>query len=201
MKPLVSALAGNIIITFCAASMLGFMAACATVASSPQHETDEQALEQLRSGKGVLDCGQSCADAWHYKGPKLIAHYNAGDWRELALLVIQTGYHQDLGYFYLGRAAEGLGDSSAALVYYKAAEALATGTAENVKCTASRDGCNGLSLLTEILTRMQIIDSVRDRNAWAVRRQQHSRAAPGQPASNPVQPATDKWVDPPPASP
>lgn len=187
--------------TFCGAGLLGFLAACATLAPSPRHETDDQAMEEVRAGKAVLDCTQSCAGAWRQNRSELTTRYNAGDWRGLAVLVMQIDYRQDLAYFYLGRAAEGLGENSAALVYYKTAESLATGTAEDAKCATRPEGCNGLSLLTEVLTRVQIVDAARSRNTWATRRQPHVPSGPGQPTTKPGQPATDNWVDPPPVSP
>jgi hypothetical protein len=184
----------------CAMTLAGFLAACAAGGPPPRHETDDQALQQLRTGEAVLDCTQSCADLWRRDQSELMARYAAGDWRELALLVMQADYRQDLAYFFLGRAAEGLGETSAALAYYKTAEALATGTVEEAKCAASKEGCNGLSLLTEVLTRTQIIDAQHERDVWAAHRQKRPRPGPGQPAAASGQPATGTWVDPPPVS-
>jgi hypothetical protein len=186
---------------FCSASLLGFLAACATIPPSPRHETDEQAVEEVRAGKAVLDCTQSCSGAWRHNRSELTARYNSGHWRELAALVMQIDYRQDLAYFYLGRAAEGLGENDAALAYYKTAKSLATGTAEDAKCAASLEGCNGLSLLTEALTREQIVDAARSRNTWATRRPSHVRPGGGQPVPSPGQPASADWVDPPPVNP
>jgi hypothetical protein len=201
MKTLFTTQVESTVRVLCGASVLGLLAACATVVPSPRHETDEQALEEVRTGKAVLDCTQSCADAWRHNRSDLATRYNAGDWRELAVHVMQIDYRQDLAYFYLGRAAEGLGQNAAALVYYKTAGGLATGTAEDAKCATSPAGCNGLSLLTEVLTRMQIVDATRGRNTWATRRQPHVQPGPGQPPPTPGQPATDNWVDPPPVKP
>jgi hypothetical protein len=41
-----------------------------------------------------------------------------GRWQDLALLVAQVGYMNDLGYYYLGHAAENLGYWQAAQRYY-----------------------------------------------------------------------------------
>jgi hypothetical protein len=185
----------------CAWSLLCFLTACAAGAPPVWHETDEQALEDVHSGKAVLDCGQPCADAWRSSQSELTTRYEAGDWHELAVLVMQNDYRQDLAYFYLGRAAEGLGDRSAALAYYKTAEALATGTIDSVKCVMSSAGCNGINLLTEVLTRIQVVDTLRGQNAAAMPRRQYSRPGLGPSADTPGQPATDNWVDPPPATP
>jgi hypothetical protein len=215
MKSLFAIPAGRSIRACLAAGLLAFLAACATGVQGPRHETDEQVLEQLQDGKAVLDCTEACADAWRRDRSDLMARYSAGDWRELAALVIQTDYRQDLAYFYLGRAAEGLGANSAALEYYRTAESLATGTIEGAKCAATPEGCNGLSLLTEVLLRIQVVEAARNQSFAATHRQQHRRPNPGQPesaqpetaqpapaqpAGAPAQPPADNWIDPPPAS-
>jgi hypothetical protein len=185
MKPLFAAPAEGAIRAFCTASLLGMLAACA-VSPAPRQETDEQALEQLRTASAVLDCDQ-CDEAWHHNRPEMMMHYRAGEWRELALLVMRTDYRQDLAYFYLGRAAEGLGERKSASAYYKTAESLATGTIDSAKCAATPEGCDGHTLLTEVLTRIQIVDTDHSHDLRATRRQQNS-------------PPTGNWVDPPPAT-
>jgi hypothetical protein len=211
MKFLFGAPAANAVRALCATVLLGSLAACATGGASPLKETDEQALEQLRTGSAALDCDQSCSGAWRRNRPEMMTYLKANDWRDLGLLVIRTDYRQDLGYFYLGRAAEGLGEREAASEYYKTAEALATGTVDSAKCAATPGGCDGLTLLTEVLTRIQIVDADRSHDFRAARRRQTARPASGQPASD--QPASGQpagaagqapsgnWVDPPPATP
>jgi hypothetical protein len=221
MKFLFSAPAANAVRALCATVLLASLAACATGGPASQKETDEQALEQLGTGSVVLDCDQSCGEAWRRNRPEMMTYLKANDWRDLALLVIRTDYRQDLGYFYLGRAAEGLDEREAASGYYKTAEALATGTVDSAKCAATPDGCDGLTLLTEVLTRIQIVDADRSRGFRAARRRQNAHPASSQPTSaqptsaqptsaqpGPTQPPgaagqapTGDWVDPPPATP
>jgi hypothetical protein len=196
MKPCSTTRARMAVRACCAASLAGFLAACATVAPPPLQETDDQALQQLRTGQAALDCTQACAGAWRHNRADLTARYNQGDWRDLALLVMQIDYRQDLGYFYLGRAAEGLGETSAALDYYKTAEALATGTDEKAKCAASSGDCNGLNLLSEVLTRTQIATAERHRRAWAAR----GRPGSAEPAAASGQAPAGAWINPPPVS-
>lgn len=205
MKSLFAAPAANAVRALCAMVLLGSLAACATHPAAPQ-ETDDQALAQLDSGSAVLDCDQSCGEAWRRNRPQMMTYYNAGDWRDLALLVIRTDYRQDLGYFYLGRAAEGLGEREAASASYKTAEAMATGTVDSAKCAATPGGCDGLALLTEVLTRIQIVDAQHSHVFHAARRQQRAQPGSTQPGSTrPTgaagQPAAGNWVDPPPATP
>ncbi len=178
-----------------AACLLACLAACAQPVSAPAPVStqavlsDDEALNQLRTGKVVLDCGPSCAPKWSGSLAELQTHYNAEEWRDLALLVIHTNYSQDLAYFYLGRAAEGLGARSSALAYYGTARGLATGADNSAKCGSTPQGCNGLSLLTETLTRTQIVEEARRRSF--VRHQPHATG----------QQPPDSWVDPEPASP
>jgi hypothetical protein len=47
-----------------------------------------------------------------------------GRWQELALLVMQVGYTNDLSHYYLGHSAENLGYWRAAQRYYRIAERL-----------------------------------------------------------------------------
>jgi hypothetical protein len=201
MKSLFAALAESAVRACCTAGLLGLLAACATNGPAPPRETDEQALEQLRTGSAALDCDQSCSAAWRRNRPEMMVHFEANEWRELALLVIQTDYRQDLAYYYLGRAAEAYGESKAAAVYYKTAEALARGTVDSAKCAATPGGCDGLALLTEVLTHLQIVDGHRSRDVRPVRRRQNSPPASVAPSAAPAQAPTGGWVDPPPATP
>jgi hypothetical protein len=201
MKSLFAAPAESAIRAFCTASLLGLLAACSTATPAPRQETDEQALQQLRTGSAVLDCDQQCGEAWRRHRPQMMTYYEAKEWRDLALLVMQTEYRQDLAYFYLGRAAEGLGETKAASAYYKTAEALATGTVDSAKCAATPQGCDGLALLTEVLTHIQIVDADRSRDFPAARRQRNAQPASAQPPGSPGQPPTGNWVDPPPVTP
>jgi len=62
-------------------------------------------------------------------------HYEKAAWRELAIETLKTGYHLDLAYYYLGRAAAGLGFKDAARKYLKLAIA-----ASQTAASACADG-------------------------------------------------------------
>ena len=63
---------------------------------------------------------------------KAIAVLDAtGRWQELALIVMQVGYMDDLTYYYLGHAAENLGYLQSAEKYYRIAEQIAV---TNMSC-------------------------------------------------------------------
>jgi hypothetical protein len=111
----------------------------------------------------------------------------ARQWRELAVLVMQIGYTNDLTYYYLGRAAEGLGFGDAAKTYYQISTRL---TSAGITCAA--DGanyCNGqifpaaaeveLAQLTPPLS----APPVPPKRAAKTRSVQHQRHPPAKPAS------------------
>jgi hypothetical protein len=65
----------------------------------------------------------------------------ARQWRDLAVLVMQIGYTNDLTYYYLARAAEGLGFRDAAKTYYQTSLRL---TSAGITCMADgAEYCNG----------------------------------------------------------
>jgi hypothetical protein len=92
----------------------------------------------------MLDCRLACLDAWRANRATALVLNETGGWRELAILVMQTGYTDDLTYFYLGRAAEGLGYREAAKTYYQISARL---SAAGLACIKENpDLCNGQRL-------------------------------------------------------
>jgi hypothetical protein len=83
-----------------------------------------QLMSELQAGQPVLDCRNDCLFAWNDHRQQAAAMDATGRWQELALLVMQIGYMNDLSYYYLGRAAENLGYLQAAEKYYRIAEKL-----------------------------------------------------------------------------
>ncbi|HVJ55192.1 MAG TPA: hypothetical protein VM689_22215 [Aliidongia sp.] len=187
-----------------AAGIACLLAACAAkpatgpapIAAAP-FATDDQAIEMLRSGNASLDCGTDCAGSWSRARPELSRRLAAGDWRGLAALVLQTQYRQDLGYYYLGRAAEELGAGNAALRYYRTALSLTTGTAPEVRCATSKEGCDGASLPNDEVLHIQMAQGGLGRRPAVARAQPKPGSAP---AGTATAPAADGWVDPPPAN-
>jgi hypothetical protein len=84
---------------------------CAVRDAAAQNDTT---LNQFQSGYAVLNCGPSCQLNWSAQRPQALALYNSGQWQNLALLVMQTRYGDDLAWYYLGVAAEMLGYPDAA---------------------------------------------------------------------------------------
>ena len=67
----------------------------------------------------MLNCREQCVAEWRQAEPQAAQLDAAGRWQELALLLARIGYQDDLSLYYLGRAAEGMGAPTAAVVYYR----------------------------------------------------------------------------------
>jgi hypothetical protein len=189
---------------FIACALSGCAHPAAQAVAGPVIINDQQAMAALLNGSATLDCGHECAAVWAAARPKALARLNARDWHGLAVLVLQTRYQQDLGYYYLGRAAEELGAGKAAQHYYQTAFALTEGKAPELRCSASPGGCDGANLPTEEALHIELT-----RAAALGPRPAASRppgAAPSvapsaAPAATPpaAGPGDTGWVDPPPA--
>jgi hypothetical protein len=110
---------------------------------TPEVPADEL-LRRLQAGEPMLDCRLACLDAWRANRATALVLNETRRWRELAVLVMQNGYTDDLTYFYLGRAAEGLGYREAARTYYQISARL---SAAGLACIKENpDLCNGQRL-------------------------------------------------------
>ena len=108
------------------------LAACATRRDSATDPVGRyEVSKELESGQLRLDCDWACTASWGGARSKAAGLYASQLWGDLAAEVVRVGYGSDLTYFYLGRAAEGLGRNAAAAVYYRLA-------------LASRSTCDGL---------------------------------------------------------
>ena len=75
--------------------------------------------EAFRSGLVRLDCIWGCGWKAGLHIRELQELYLTQNWTALSQLVLNIGFGGDIGYFYLGAAAEGLGYDSAAITYYQ----------------------------------------------------------------------------------
>lgn len=157
-------------------------------------EQPAQLIAMLQTGRPLLTCRDACLDAWRAVQPQ-VAQFNAsGRWQELAVLVLRTGYQDDLTLYYLGRAAEGLGYPVAAASYYRQSAGL-SGT--SVACAKSSRQCGGVSLPSAAAFRLAAVE--RGLNEARYRR---SRAPPGLSATSVAapteveKPAPAEWTTP-----
>lgn len=111
---------------------------CATQpASPPPAIPTAQIVETVKSGRAILDCRDACLASWRQVQPRAAQLDAAAQWTDLAVLVMRTGFQDDLSLYYLGRAAEGLGAPAAARRYY----------AESMQLSATARSCRSFSTL------------------------------------------------------
>ena len=148
-------------------------------------ERDRRMMAQLAAGDLVLDCTILCSAAYIFNQDEIWMRHAARDWHGVAIAVMRSRWRQDIAYFLLGNAAEGLGHPGAADRYYRVAGALATGKSDADKCRSVQALCRGYSLPRDIYPRLKVVE-----RALADER---SRALPVA--------RDDGWIDPPPESP
>jgi len=85
----------------------------------PANPPPVELLALLKAGQPMLDCRDACLAEWRRIQPKTAQLDRSAQWNDLAVLVMQTRYQDDLSLYYLGRAAEGLGYYVPAGNYYR----------------------------------------------------------------------------------
>jgi hypothetical protein len=187
-----------------------FMGGCTTMAPPPPDQ-QAQYVATLESGNAVLDCGMGCNTKWILMGgePQAVADYNAQDWAGLAGIVMSVDFQMDITYFYLGRAAEGLGAYSAAMKYYQIAGSLATSNDAAVRCEATGTLCDGFSFPNDLYARMQQVQADIDaQNTAAAAAASAANPVPvihhhhykPKPAAQQAPPPPPQWITPPPVT-
>lgn len=156
--------------------------------SMPVIRVDGSLVESVRSGKATLGCGtEQCERTWNARRRFAAEYVRQMRWAELAATVLAADYASDLTYFYLARAAEGLGAPRAALSYYNQARQQANGP-RTCQRTAS---CDGIDVAAQAAAA-----------ATAIQRRQASAPRPAvQPVAAPVEaPAPTEFKLPPAAT-
>lgn len=110
-------------------------------------------FETFLSGEARLACQYACSGKWGSMRKKWKSLYDNGLWKDLAVGVAKVGHESDLSYFYLGRAAEGLGQIDSARTYYKLA------TTPVRKCHRIVNNCSGFVFPKDILARLDNLPS------------------------------------------
>lgn len=127
-----------------AALTAALLAGCAQTgprSTSGSEVTDVMAA--FRSGDLRLTCDTACSGAWGMNRRDAKGYYNARLWPDLVGVIAKVGMRVDSGYFYLGRAAEGMRYPEAARTYYRLA--LAT----TFKCAGVFNNCDGIDVPRE----------------------------------------------------
>lgn len=76
-------------------------------------------FDAFRGGNVTLPMGTIEAAEWALYKDSAYEHLAAGQWRELADVIQRKGINNDLNWYYLGRAAEGMGEMELARQYYQ----------------------------------------------------------------------------------
>ena len=186
--------------TTCAATGASLRQACVGVCtvlvltscvSSPPEVPPEELVRRLQAGEPALECGLPCRDGWRANRTTALVLNEARQWRELAVLVMQIGYTNDLTYYYLGRAAEGLGFWDAAKSYYRTSVRL---TSAGITCRAEgAEYCNGQvfpAAAAAELAQLTAPPPAPPKPATKTRSAQHQRRHPAKPPSPPASVST-----------
>jgi hypothetical protein len=133
---------------------------CGTAPVAPQAETTSGTVEtsSWHNGNVRFTCRLACAFAFGTNRDRLQQLHEAQLWTALSSEVLRLQFDQDLSYYYLGRAAEGLGHLDAARSYY------VRSMHAQYHCDDAFDLCNGLNLrkaLSDRLASIQEAQSVR----------------------------------------
>lgn len=98
-------------------------------------------FERFAKGEAVLGCEGACAVGFALKHGDWKKLFDQGLWRQLVQRVVAAGYHFDVTYFYLGRAAETLGHAEAARRYYQ--RSIEAAARESTRCKGRfQDWCD-----------------------------------------------------------
>ncbi|MFM9863966.1 MAG: S1C family serine protease [Micropepsaceae bacterium] len=95
------------------------LAGCASTVVNTTDSATVARHDAFKSANINLPMGTLEAAEWTINRPAAYDLLAAGQWRALADLVQRKGINNDLAWYYLGRAAEGLGDSGLARTYYQ----------------------------------------------------------------------------------
>ena len=109
-------------------------------------------INDLVTGNAQLDCAISCLHSWVTALPHLKRLHDGKQWKQLALEVQKIGRDSDLDWYYLGRAAEGLGAVEAALTYY---DTSIENSRSGYRCAKS--SCNNMDFPSDSLKRKRLI--------------------------------------------
>jgi hypothetical protein len=95
------------------------LAGCASTSVDTKDQATVARFDAFKSGNITLPMGTIEAAEWTINRQNAYDLLAAGHWRGLADLVQRKGINNDLAWYYLGRAAEGLGETELARTYYQ----------------------------------------------------------------------------------
>lgn len=125
--------------------LLSLLGGCAAQNADLPPAAQSALRTDFANGDAMLSCNLGCTYSYGYHRQEMKALYDAGNWAGLSTEVLTIGENVDQAWFYLGSAAEGLGNDPAAQRYYFIS--LIT----HFQCSHGINLCDGLNLpaLTE----------------------------------------------------
>ncbi|MEI6557129.1 MAG: hypothetical protein WCO00_01885 [Rhodospirillaceae bacterium] len=168
-------------------------------------------MDSFKNGKAILNCGVNCIVSWALVRGHAAQLYSQKNWQPLAEDVLKVGVSEDIAWFWLGAAAQGLRHYDAANHYYRIAGSIAaTHPPGTLRCAESgTDTCYGINLLREIPVRLAALErskhpnrhhpsrhTTRDRKSSG--EETAKTSADRQPEADPAM-STD-WIEPPPVT-
>lgn len=112
-------------------------------------------LKALASGKTRLTCESACLVAWSSASKRVKALHDNKLWEDLAVDVSQIGYASDLTYYYLGRAAAGLGHTDAAQHFYR------LGLSQTQHCEGWLSSCDGFDFPKDLRVQLAHLTAIK----------------------------------------
>lgn len=114
------------------------------IAAEPQAMTFvAEEFERFTQGAARLECRAECALAYATQRGTWKRLHDQGAWRDLAIAVMKVRYGNDLSYYLLGAAAQGLGLGDAARAYYGEAR---KAQVDGRSCAGFPDTCAGIDV-------------------------------------------------------
>ena len=137
------------------------VAGCAM--STTVNKTDQAAMarfDAFRGGNVTLPMGALEAAEWALYRDTAYEHLASGQWRELADVVQRKGINNDLSWYYLGRAAEGLGETTLARQYYQRSIERSTSEKASHRCQgAVISVCDGFEFPDVTMARLSQLEA------------------------------------------
>jgi hypothetical protein len=147
------------------------------------------AVAQLSTGAPLLRCRMDCVAEWRSAQPYAAQLDAAARWSELAALVININYQDDLTLYYLARAAEGLGYPTAAASYYRQSTYI---SGSSLSCQYESGVCGGVVLPNAAVARLEALESGARRSRLYTPWHPATGGKPAPTGSKPVAPAERK---------
>lgn len=137
-------------------------AGCSSLGNNPtgRQEEDKVLFEEFQRGETRLTCRWQCNVFWTIDSQIFRILAANENWPKLAVGVARANHQLDLAYYYLGRAADGLGLPEVAVTYYD----LALGQTGDARCNLPRAfRCDGYKFPADVRSRLAVVKPLADR--------------------------------------